>query len=127
MDGAEQQLSAPIWPPSAGQITPGPRDTALLLIDLNALRANYRRLRDMAPGAETAAVVKADGYGLGAVACARALTQEGARTFFVATLDEALRLRAALPQAIIYVLDGLAPGAAEHFASAQLRPVLGDL
>jgi alanine racemase len=126
MDGAEQQLSAAAWPPSAGQITPHPRDTALLLVDLNALRANYRRLRDMAPGAETAAVVKADGYGVGAVACARALAQEGARTFFVATLDEALGLRAALPEAVIYVLDGLAPGAAEYFAANGLRPVLGD-
>ncbi len=125
MDGAEQTLSA-IWPPSGGRITPDPRDTALLLIDLDALQANYRRLRDMAPGAETAAVVKADGYGLGALACARALAKEGARTFFVATLAEARDLRAALPEAIIYVLDGLAPGAAEHFASARLRPVLGD-
>jgi len=127
MDGAEQHVSAAAWPDAAGQITPDPRDTALLLIDLNALRANYRRLRDMASGAETAAVVKADGYGLGAAACARALAMDGARTFFVATLNEALELRAALPEAVIYVLDGLAPCAAEHFAAAQLRPVLGDL
>jgi alanine racemase len=127
MDGAEQTLSDTAWPQAAGQIKPDPLDTALLLIDLDALRANYRRLRDMAPGAETAAVIKADGYGLGAAACARALAQDGARTFFVATLTEALELRAALSEAVIYVLDGLAPGAAEHFAARQLRPVLGDL
>jgi len=127
MDGAENTLAETAWPVAAGHIAPSPRDTALLLIDLNALRANYRRLRDMAPGAETAAVVKANGYGLGAVACARALAAEGARTFFVATLGEARDLRAALPEAIIYVLDGLAPDAAEHFAAAELRPVLGDL
>ncbi|RIA56468.1 alanine racemase [Dichotomicrobium thermohalophilum] len=127
MDGAEQRLNETTWPHTAGHIAPDPRDTALLLIDLDALRANYRRLRDMAPGAETAAVVKADGYGLGAVPCARALAAEGARTFFVATLGEALDLRPALPEATIYVLDGLAPGAAEHFVAAQLRPVLGDL
>lgn len=127
MDGAERQLSVSAWPQAAGGIAPDPRDTALLLIDLDAMRANYRRLRDLAPGAETAAVVKADGYGLGAVRCAHAMSAEGARTFFVATLNEALDLRAALPKAVIYVLDGLAPGAAAHFAAERLRPVLGDL
>ncbi len=127
MDGAEQHRSETAWPPASGQIAPDPLDTALLLVDLDALRANYRRLRDMAPGAETAAVLKAGGYGLGAVPCAQALAKDGARTFFVATLPEALELRAALPEAVIYVLDGLAPGAAVHFAAERLRPVLGDL
>jgi len=66
MGEAEQRADAPDWPQDMVQIAVGPRDTALLLIDLDALRANYRRLRDLAPGAETAAVLKADGYGLGA-------------------------------------------------------------
>lgn len=127
MGEAEQRADAPDWPRDMVQIAPGPRDTALLLIDLDALRANYRRLRDLAPGAETAAVLKADGYGLGAVACARALARDGARTFFVATVNEAHELRLALPEAVIYVLDGLAPGAAEYFAANGLRPVLGDI
>jgi len=115
------------WPEDALGIQPDPHDTGLLLIDLNALRENYRRLRDMAPGAETAAVVKGDGYGLGAVQCARALAAEGARIFFTATPHEAIALRAAMPEAVIYVLDGLGPGGAESFAASHLRPVLGDI
>ncbi|MFP3920292.1 MAG: alanine racemase [Dichotomicrobium sp.] len=118
---------APSWPEAARSIRPDPRDTALLFIDLDALRANYRRLRDMAPNAETSAVLKANGYGVGALPCARAFAEDGCRTFFTATLPEALEVRAAMPEAVIYVLDGLAPGASEHFARAGLRPVLGDL
>jgi len=108
-------------------VRPCPSDTGLLLIDLQAMRANYRRLRDLGPSAEAAGVVKADGYGLGAVPVARALAKDGCRTFFVATISEAEALRAAMPEAVIYVLDGLAPGAAERFAAADLRPILGDL
>ena len=44
-------------------------------IDLGALRWNYRRLAAAAPGAEAAAVVKCDGYGLGAAEVARALAR----------------------------------------------------
>ncbi len=108
-------------------VRPCPGDTGLLLIDLQALRANYRRLRDMSPDAEAAGVVKADGYGLGAAPVARAIAEDGCRTFFVATIPEAEALRAAMPEVAIYVLDGLTPGAAERFAAADLRPILGDL
>ncbi|HEX5868272.1 MAG TPA: alanine racemase, partial [Beijerinckiaceae bacterium] len=45
----------------------------LLTIDLDALAANWRLLRDRAHGAECAAVVKADGYGIGLEPAARAL------------------------------------------------------
>jgi len=128
MDGAENELaSTPAEFIPGREFLPDPGDTGLLFIDLNALRANYRYLQNMAPGAETAGVVKADGYGLGAVPVARALSAEGCRTFFVATLTEAEALRAALPEAVVYVLDGLFPGAADRFAQTRLRPVLGDL
>ncbi len=128
MAGVEQRAGEtvpdPGFPPG---VAVRPSDTGLLLIDLDALRANYRRLRDTAPGAEAAGVVKADGYGLGAAPVARALAAEGCRTFYVATPAEAQALRAAQPSAAIYVLDGLAPGCAEAFARFGLRPVLGDL
>lgn len=128
MAGAERRASEA--EPGSG-LPPGvdarPCDTGLLLIDLAALRANYRRLRDIGPSAEAAGVVKADGYGLGAVRVARALAEDGCQTFFVATVPEAEALRAAMPGTVIYVLDGLAPGAAERFAQADLRPILGDL
>src|SRR5688572_8911967 len=63
-------------------------------IDLAALRANVRTLRAKAPGAAFMAVVKADGYGHGAVACARAAVDAGATWIGTATPEEALALRA---------------------------------
>ncbi|MDN0195161.1 alanine racemase [Streptomyces sp. S.PNR 29] len=63
-------------------------------IDLAALRANVRTLRALAPGAALMAVVKADGYGHGAAACARAAVAAGADWLGTATPQEALALRA---------------------------------
>ena len=84
--------------------------TALLTIDLDALIANYRSLRELARPAECAAVVKADAYGFGMAEVAPALARAGCKTFFVATLGEAEELRALLPDATIYVLAGLHAG-----------------
>ncbi|MBC9725705.1 alanine racemase [Streptomyces sp. TRM68367] len=64
-------------------------------IDLAALRANVRALRALAPGAAFMAVVKADGYGHGALPCARAAVTAGATWLGTATPEEALELRAA--------------------------------
>jgi alanine racemase len=64
-------------------------------IDLAAVRANVRALRERAPGAALMAVVKADGYGHGAVPCARAAVEAGATWLGTATPQEALALRAA--------------------------------
>jgi alanine racemase len=101
-------------------------DTAILTIDLGALAANYHQLRDLAAPAECAAVVKADAYGLGVAEVAPVLWRAGCKTYFVATLAEAEELRALLPEAVIYVFNGLLPGTAETFRSARLRPVLNS-
>jgi len=101
-------------------------ETAILTIDLDALAANYRQLRDLAAPAECAAVVKADAYGLGVGHAAPALWRSGCQTFFVATLTEAEDLRALLPEAVIYVFNGLLPGTADRFHSFALRPVLNS-
>lgn len=103
-----------------------PDSTALLTIDLNALIANYDRLRELAAPAECAAVVKADAYGLGMTEVAPALWRAGCKTFFVATLPEAEELRALLPEAVIYVFSGLLPGTADIYRKADLRPVLNS-
>lgn len=100
--------------------------TAVLTIDLDALVANYRLLRDRAAPAECGAVVKADAYGLGVAEAAPVLWRAGCRTFFVATLAEGVELRSLLPDAVIYVLNGLLPGTAEIFGEARLRPVLNS-
>ncbi|KOV59454.1 alanine racemase [Streptomyces sp. MMG1121] len=64
-------------------------------IDLGALRANVRTLRARTSGAALMAVVKSDGYGHGAVPCARAALAAGADWLGTATPEEALALRAA--------------------------------
>jgi alanine racemase len=100
--------------------------TAILTIDLSALVANYRRLAALSAPAECGAVVKADAYGLGMAACAPALAQAGCKTFFVATIAEAVDLRALLPEVTIYVFDGLLPGTHPIFQAYGLRPVLNS-
>lgn len=99
---------------------------ARLGIDLGAIQANYRALRARAKGA-VAAVVKADAYGLGADIVAPALAAAGARQFFVAHLDEALALRPLLPEAEIFVLNGLPADAEADCAAARVIPVLNSL
>jgi alanine racemase len=97
---------------------------SVLTIDLGAVDDNYRRLRRAAEGSEVAAVVKANGYGLGAVEIAGALWDESCRSFFVAHLSEAVELRARLPRAAIYILNGLPPGTEAEIVDARLIPVL---
>src|SRR5690554_7561300 len=63
-------------------------------IDLDALRHNYRLACSLAPDSRAVAVLKADGYGHGAVACARAL-EDLAPAFAVACIEEAVALREA--------------------------------
>jgi alanine racemase len=77
---------------------------ARALIDLDALRHNYRLAREMS-GARALAVVKADAYGHGAVRCAQALEAE-ADGFAVACIEEALALREAGIRAPILLLEG---------------------
>ncbi|HTJ71983.1 MAG TPA: alanine racemase [Actinospica sp.] len=64
-------------------------------IDLDALRSNVRRLREIAAPARVMAVVKADAYGHGMVQCARAALEAGAAWIGTAVPEEALALRAA--------------------------------
>ena len=99
---------------------------ALLTIDLDAIRSNYRLLRDRTPGAVCSAVVKADGYGLGAAMIARALAAEGCTHFIVAHLAEAIALRPVVPNADIIVLHGPTPGSAPVFDANRIIPVLNS-
>lgn len=96
----------------------------LLTIDLDAVAANYGMLRAEAAGAEVAAVVKANAYGTGMAPVARRLADEGCGSFFVADGNEGAALRAVLPGADIYVLNGLFPGAAGFYADHGLSPCL---
>jgi alanine racemase len=100
---------------------------AVLRIDLNGLRWNWTRLNEASGRAECAGVIKADAYGLGLEQIAKALSHEGCRTFFTATLEEGRRVRAVQPGAVIYVLDGLLPGAGPYYSGFDLRPCLSSL
>lgn len=101
--------------------------SGLLSIDLAALAANWRALAKRAGKAKCAAVVKADAYGIGLEQAAKALSEAGADTFFVATFDEALRLRTVLPTLTVYLLNGINPGSAELVCDIDVRPVLGSM
>ncbi|MDT5088038.1 MAG: alanine racemase [Mycobacterium sp.] len=74
-------------------LTPGVLAEAV--VDLGAIAHNVRVLREHAGPAQVMAVVKADGYGHGAIEVARAALDAGAAELGVATVDEALALRSA--------------------------------
>ena len=71
-----------------------------LTVNLDSIIANYRYLDSLSgTSTHTGATIKADGYGLGALASALACYHAGCRAFFVARLDEAVRLRNGLDDA----------------------------
>src|SRR3954451_2096685 len=106
-------------------------------IALAALRANCTRLaRELRGDAFLCAVVKADGYGHGAVRAAQAALEGGARWLAVATADQAAELRAAGIDARLLVMGALTAGELDTALQADadivawreswLRDVLGD-
>ena len=101
--------------------------TATLTIDLNAIVANWRDL-DARSHVETAAVVKADAYGLGIAPVARALAGAGARQFFVAIAEEGVILRRILgPGPMISVFSGHMPGDTPLIRDAALTPMINSI
>jgi len=76
-------------------------------ISLSKLRRNYQRVRKLAGTRKVMAVVKADAYGHGAVPVAKCLAECGVDWFGVATVEEALELRAAGIEQPILLLGGL--------------------
>lgn len=100
---------------------------AWLSIDLDAICDNWRLLKSLVASGNCAAVVKADAYGLGARPVADALYRAGCRHFFVAHLDEGIALRPGLaPDAVVYVMHGVPPGAEPECAAHGLVPVLNS-
>jgi len=95
-------------------------------IDLGAIRRNAARLRRAAEGAELWAVVKAEGYGHGAVDVSRAALDAGASALCVATLPEALHLRAACREARILVMGPVSDREVGEARAAKLELVAAD-
>ena len=103
--------------------------TARLTIDLAALAANWRALDRLSLGSvQTAAVIKADGYGLGSGPVASALATAGARRFFVAVAEEGAAVRKALgPGPQINVLAGHMDGDTDLIRDLDLTPMLNSI
>src|SRR4051794_38377051 len=106
-------------------------------VDLGAIERNCARLtRALTGGAKLCAVVKADGYGHGAISAARAALAGGAARLAVATANEAAALREVGIDAPILVMGALSPEELEIALGARaeivawrpgwLRDVLGD-
>jgi alanine racemase len=96
-------------------------------ISLGDLRHNFRVVQQqVGPGVEVCAVVKADAYGHGAVECARALEDEGARWQGVTSLDEAIPLRDAGIQGRILLMTGFWRGEEEEIIRLRLTPTVWE-
>ncbi|HET7866868.1 MAG TPA: alanine racemase, partial [Burkholderiaceae bacterium] len=110
---------------------------AVATVDLGAMRRNFRAgLEKLGEGVTAAAVIKADGYGLGAMRVAKVLLEEGCRDFFVARISEAVDLRKSLrtecpelaDKVAINVLDGnLAGSDPQWLIEHRITPVLNSL
>ena len=99
----------------------------ILEINFENILANYKTLQKIAPKAIAAAVVKDDAYGIGAGKVAEMLYQKaGCRTFFVAHGVEGERIRPCVPEAEIFVLQGIGEDSIESFKKAHLIPVIGS-
>ena len=95
-------------------------------VDLGALAANARTLAGAAPGSRLLPMVKANGYGLGAVAVARALEPLEPWGYGVASVDEGAALRAAGITRPMLVVSPLLPDAIDAHLAHDLRPTIGD-
>jgi len=103
------------------------KNHGILTIDLDAVVHNYNVLKAQAfPRVRTAAAVKANGYGLGAVEVSRALAGAGCADFFVASVEEGIAVRQALKSVRIFILNGFYNSAADSYVEYNLIPMLGS-
>jgi alanine racemase len=93
-------------------------------IDLDALAANVTLLRERAAPARLYAVVKANAYGHGAVACGRAALLAGADGLAVVCVDEAEELRRGGIEAPVLVVGYTPPSDAERVVALRLMPTV---
>jgi alanine racemase len=96
-------------------------------VSLGTLRRNFRAVqRHISTAVTVCAIVKADAYGHGAVECARALEEEGARWFGVTSLDEAIPLREAGIRGRILLMTGFWRGEEEEIVRLGLTPTVWE-
>ena len=112
--------------PEPNGAPPVPETGGTLTVNLAAIEANWRTLSRQLRTAECAAVVKANAYGLGLEAVTAKLARAGCKTFFVADVAEARRVRLRAPEAAIYVLNGFLPEAGTAFIDIGAQPVINS-
>ncbi|MDR0662029.1 MAG: alanine racemase, partial [Holosporales bacterium] len=98
-------------------------------IDLGIIQDNYRVLQKFLKDSESpqticGGVVKANAYGAGILLVGEALVATGCPDFFVADVDEALRLHTVVPKGRIFVFSGILPGSAALFSEQGFIPIL---
>ena len=104
-----------------------PQAMGVVVVDTDAIAHNYRYMGSLLKeGAKVGAVVKGNAYGVGMAPVARKLFLTGCRDFFVVNLDEAMKLREALPdpETRIYVFNGVTAGTEDLFHTHHLIPIL---
>ncbi len=132
-DDAAAPVPAPAEGAPSAPVAPAANDTAALetggtlSIDLAAIEANWHKLARQLPAVECAAVVKANAYGLGLEPVTATLVRCGCKTFFVADIAEARRVRSRAPEATIYVLNGYVPNLGDAFIDINARPVINSM
>lgn len=95
-----------------------------LIINTNALAENYKTLNR--PNTECAAVVKADGYGLGVHTVTKTFAKAGCKRFFVAHLSEAIAVRDFMKKNKVYVFHGIRKNEAKIFIENNIIPVINN-
>jgi alanine racemase len=104
-----------------------PETGGMLTIDLAAIEANWRALAHQALTVECGAVVKANAYGMGIEPVTATLAKAGCKTFFVADIAEARRVRSRAPEATIYILNGCSPENSTAFIEINAQPVINSM
>lgn len=99
-------------------------ESGLVAVDLAAVRRNYSNIQKHIYPTTIAPVLKSNAYGLGAERVLRSLQAEGAQEFFVATLNEGVKLKATSPSAVVHVLYGPCFGSEELLFRNEIVPVL---
>lgn len=107
--------------------SPAPTSPNWAEVSLDALRDNYRAIKKHVGDAVTlCAVVKADAYGHGAPACARALESEGAHWFGVTGTEEAIALRQAGIKSRLLLMTGIWKGEEDEVVADYLTPIVWE-
>ena len=101
--------------------------SSVLIIDLEAIKSNFKFLKKKAPKVEVGVSIKSNAYGLGAKTVAKLLSSIGCKTFFVSTIAEGMDLKDIIPNSRIVVLNGPDRDSSKMFIENSLTPVLNSL